>query len=63
MGKQHLFGEVERLIGRPREQLSQENKPQPLWQLPCPCVPYLNGIHGIFHKNRLGLRMKEKIFY
>jgi hypothetical protein len=29
----------------------------------CSCVPYLNGMHGIRHKNRLGLRLKEKISY
>jgi hypothetical protein len=40
-----------------------EDKPQPHWQLPCSCVPYLNGIHGILHKNRIGLRLKEEIFY
>jgi hypothetical protein len=26
-------------------------------------APYLNGTHSILHKNRLGLRMKEEIFY
>jgi hypothetical protein len=43
---------MERLIGKPREQPSQEDKPWPPWQLSFSCVPYLNGIHGILHKNR-----------
>jgi hypothetical protein len=25
--------------------------------------PFPNGIHGILHKNRLGLKLKEIIFY
>jgi hypothetical protein len=33
------------------------------WQLPCSCAPYLHGTHGILHKNRLGLRLKEKILF
>jgi hypothetical protein len=54
-GRQQLFREIERLIGKPSEKLSQEDKPWPHWQLPCSWVHYLNGIHGIHHKNGLGL--------
>jgi hypothetical protein len=55
--------ETKRLIGKPSEQPSQEDKPQSHCQLPCSCAPYLNGTHGILHKNRLDSKVKEEIFY
>jgi hypothetical protein len=54
---------MERLIGKPSQQPSQEDKPQLHWQLSCSCAPYLNGTHSILHKNRLDLKLKENIFY
>jgi hypothetical protein len=50
------------LIGKPSEHSSQEDKPQPHWQLFVPML-YLNGTHGTHHKSRLGLRLRREIFY
>jgi hypothetical protein len=58
-----LFRKIERLIGKPSKHPAQEDKPWPHWPLPCSRVPYLNGTYGILHKNRLGLRLKEEVFY
>jgi hypothetical protein len=33
---------IERLTRKPSKQPSQEDKPQPHWQLPCSCVPLSN---------------------
>jgi hypothetical protein len=42
-GRWQLFRKTKRLIGKPSEQPSKEDKSQAHWQLPCSHVPYLNG--------------------
>jgi hypothetical protein len=60
-GETSCPGEIKKLIEKPREQPSQEDRRRPHRQQPCSHAPYLNGTHGILHKNRLCLRMKEEI--
>jgi hypothetical protein len=38
-GRQQLFRETKKLIRKPSKKPSQEDKPQPHWQLPCSCAP------------------------
>jgi hypothetical protein len=59
VGRQQLFGDTVKLIGKPSEKPSQEDKPQ----LPCSHTLYLNETHGTHHKNRLASRLRREVFY
>jgi hypothetical protein len=61
-GREQLFGETERLIGKPSQQPSEEDILASLTAALFLC-PLSEWDHGILQKNRLGLRLKEEIFY
>jgi hypothetical protein len=61
--RQQVFGETEKLRGKPNEQISQEDKLPTSLTAALFRALYLNGTYSTLHKNRLGLRLKEKFFY